>query len=176
MKLYLSRYITLIALVAATTGCASGRSGSSRPATNAPTGVDSGEQLLERIGSLPQQELIPGKCTMFLWTRVGGSRKLVIHQRADEQAFKMRVDGRVVTVPRTAGSGQSIYGIFTDQVAQGAGIRVRLSIVPEQVLPVQQGAQITQASIRITDDNGWNITMPTAGLVACQSNKEQDKG
>jgi len=132
-----------------------------------PPGASGDDLLLARIGGLDRQKLEDGECGLFLWAALP-ARRLVFFQKNREIGAEMHLDGSVQTLVRQRAEGEQIYGLFPDQSFTTSDLTISLSLAADGLDPVTKGTMIRQASLRIDDSSGWTITMPVAGLIACQ--------
>ncbi|UTW56519.1 hypothetical protein [Kordiimonas sp. SCSIO 12610] len=123
-------------------------------------------RLITRIGELPAQPLIEKGCGLFLWASLP-ERKLVFYTDTENQTALMSLDNLQTRLSNNQASGLSYLGIAGDQAFSGSGLNVRLSFTAQQTKGFTGGAIVRQATLRLKDNEGWEVVMPVAGLIGC---------
>lgn len=119
------------------------------------------------LGEAPAQRLISGQCALALWTRSEPAVRiaLAISQPAE---LHIRLHGRDLTLSRTRADGEPMFGHAPRQVWSGDGVAVALTATFAPRDGMVGGAVAQDAMLVLTDRDGQEILIPTAGLVACQ--------
>lgn len=124
------------------------------------------DEILSRVGRLPAQTLGQNECGMFLWLR-RDDVPLLFFQLSDGRAY-MAVDGSVRNLNRTGAEDVVALQYFKRQQFTAPGLKVSLSINPEDTPSLQQGLRINSGTVSLEVDGGWAASLPVAGLIGCQ--------
>lgn len=155
---YIRACATALALCAvAACSTSSGERGESRPQD-----LEAGAVTLQ---ALEPQQLAPGVCGMFLWARTPGEPVFIF--TAMEREARVRVDGRLRTLPRTTADGASRHGHFETQTFSDGRLSIRVSTAFDEARRMVDGLGIERATIQVTDREGWETIIPAGGLLAC---------
>ncbi|WP_164158125.1 hypothetical protein [Sandarakinorhabdus rubra] len=121
-------------------------------------------QLAAPLAELPQQELAPGQCALFLWDRASGRRIAML--QANPPILRLAIDGRSTDLPRETAEGTAVMGFAPISRYRSASrsYEVRLTILPATV----GGAVVRDGSLTIAQENGDSLVLPVAGLAGCQ--------
>lgn len=115
---------------------------------------------------LPAQELKIGECGLFLWTR-REDPQFVFFSRSGEETAEYWFQGAQVSLNRTALGGDIFGQQLTEQdFADASGKSYQLRMTPGDMLV--SGQRVPEASMTITDSEGWKTLIPLAGVTACQ--------
>lgn len=159
-----ARGLTLAVALGVAAACAS--SGGGRGDTPARPGVvDAGAFQFEE---LPAQPLTPGSCAMFLWAQSAGEPVFVLAAYAQPAEARVRIDGRDRTLRRASAEGQSASGHFERQTYVDRGVSITVDVEFARDRPMVDGAALERATLRVTDDDGWETIIPVGGLIGCQ--------
>lgn len=152
-------------LTLALSGCVS-----ADPATNAADKqtasavADAGVKAARK--GLPTQSLLPGECGLFLWTRREQPEFVFFSKGASETALFWS-DEKTLVLDRVRFGGEVFGQQLTQQGFRASdGRDIHLSMTPGDELI--SGQRIPEASLTITDDEGWKTLVPVAGVTACQ--------
>jgi hypothetical protein len=112
---------------------------------------------------LPQQEVAPGTCALFLWDRASGQRIAMLIP--GPPGLRAVIDGRITDLPRDAAEGDAVMGFAPISRYRSAARRleVRLTILPA----TSGGAVVRDGSLTITEADGSALVLPVAGLAGC---------
>lgn len=119
------------------------------------------------LGEAPAQRLTAGQCALALWTRSEPAVRvaLAVSQPAE---LHIRLHGRDLTLPRTRADGEVLFGHAPHQVWSADGVTVALTATLAPRDGMVGGAVAQDAMLVLTERDGQEILIPTAGLVACQ--------
>jgi hypothetical protein len=141
--------------------CCCATAQSPEPATQSAAAADA------TLEELPAQTLAAGQCALVLWSNPAEPKRIAM--TIDEPAIaRIQIDGRLVQLPRVAGTGEAIHGMFAQQIYRGEGLSLAVSFTaaPREM---NGGAVIPTAVVEYTDANGWAAVIPAAGMIACRS-------
>lgn len=147
--------------------CASGAGkarSSDAPATVDLASSESGVKGLQPIGDaqLPAKE-----CGMMLWT-LEGNRPAAVFQYVAGKNARINIAGKPVELTRTKFDGASGFGVFERQVFTSSdGVKVEVS--SRFGLSFNGGAYLEQGLIKVSDQAGWSLVSPTAGIAGCRN-------
>lgn len=115
---------------------------------------------------LPAQELLPGECGLFLWTR-RENPEFIFFSKAGSETAVFWLDDAVQNLSRTSAGGDIFGQQLTEQtfVLQD-GRKMEMSMVPGDMLV--GGQRVPEVSIRVLDAEGWATMIPAAGVTVCQ--------
>ena len=119
------------------------------------------------LEALPTQTLASGQCALFLWARTTPPRRVFMALQ-DPAVARIRIAGRSVDLPRTAGGGDSAYGHTPIQRFEGEGITLTMKIQMDARSGLVGGAVVPAGSLEYRDAKGWETIIPVAGMVGCQ--------
>ncbi len=119
-----------------------------------------------RVGVLAPQSLEAGECGLFLWLR-SSDRDLIFFSGPNSTA-RMMINGQEVTIPRVSAEGAQILAQFERQIFQNDRNTVHLEMRFERRAGMTRGVVVPQGSVRLIDEDGWEMVMPVGGLVACE--------
>lgn len=133
-----------------------------------PRVIDPNERILSRLTNLPRQPLEDGACGLFLWSRVGTRQLLVLSQGRDMSNTVIGLDNTATPFTVTLAEGASYYGFYQRQNMINDELKVALTLQENGVEAIPQGARIRRASLNILDREGYELSLPVAGLIACK--------
>lgn len=125
---------------------------------------ESGDIALE---ALEPQELQPGRCGMFLWTRAA-QPVLVFAAFANPTEARARTNGRNRYLRRTGFGKEMVYGIFERQTFADGQITFDIDVQFDGERQMRNGAVVKEGVIRTRDANNWTSVTPVGGMVACK--------
>ena len=115
------------------------------------------------LGTLPRQQLPERGCAAYLWT-VQDQRLVAM---AEPARLRILVDGAVRDLPAAEGSGAGTLGFAESTRFAGGGWTATLSMTIAQRETLQDGAIVSDATLRIGRDGQDEIAVPVGGLVGC---------
>lgn len=118
------------------------------------------------IGELSPREMEADTCGLFLWAQVA-TPALVFFADNANPAAAMNLRGEEVQLPRTSARGEVILGHFTEQRFEGRDLAVSLSLRVDKDAGILRGAKVSSGILRLEEQDGRQIVMPVAGLIAC---------
>lgn len=118
------------------------------------------------IGALPRQDLPPGKCAAFLWTR-SPSHALVAMLSADPALIRYAPGGVVTDLARTGAGGDAKFGVPSQASFAGADATVSADLTFEDRADIQDGAAIPAGTLSIGKAGADIVVVPVAGLIGC---------
>ncbi len=121
-----------------------------------------------RIGELASRRgFDSGECGLFLWTRTADPA-LVFFADSSRQTAAIQLDGDEVALRRVEVTGSrdgEQYGVQVFASANG-DVTTRLTI--DESEPIENGALVRTANLRVTDARGWSTVLSVGGIAACQ--------
>lgn len=155
------KYASLAAISLCLAGAASAQSVGSQ--------VDAGGLKFE---ALDAQELKPGQCALFVWSR--SARPVFILFAPDNPSrATARVDGREQQFERKATSGARVLGHFERQTFAGGRYAFEIELAYDTDHPIQDGALIRQGVLRHRDSKGNLTVVPVGGMIGCKKAKQR---
>ena len=122
------------------------------------------------VSEVPQsglgpQQLAPGECGLFLWSKTDAS-SFIFFSRAASGSAVFKPEENLLDLQQV-GAGGTIFGQFnTEQsYADGDGGTVELTFEAGESL--SDGQRISGGLITMTDVDGWRTKLPVLGLRAC---------
>lgn len=117
------------------------------------------------LGVLERQSLPPRGCAAYLWNVA--DRSFVGMAAAEAASLRLKLDGKVVDLPRIAQIGQGGYGLATTTTYQAGAtvVTLAMTIVPRDDLA--GGAVVPQATLTLSRAGADELVQPVAGLVGC---------
>lgn len=163
MKILRNTGLIAVALLAIS-ACSGRLDGSETASTKSATAVNAISEMPK--DGLPAQELLPGECGLFLWTRSEDLKFIFFSKGGSDEAL-FWLDGESQALTRT-GLGGEIFGQqLTEQTFRLPDGRImELDMTPGEKLV--GGQRVPMAKIRIIDADGWATMIPAAGVTGCQ--------
>lgn len=124
----------------------------------------SNDLVLEELES---QDLPPGRCGMFLWSRTA-QPVFVMVAYANPSEARVRTAGRNRYLRRTGFGKEQIYGHFERQTFTDGRLTFDVDVEFDTQRQVRSGAVVKQGVIRVRDEDKWESVHPVGGLVACK--------
>lgn len=136
--------------------------------TSSPDVTDgSAVPSVEQSAGLKPQELAFGECGLFLWT-ASEPRRFVFFSKAGSNQALVDVAGEALTFAQTNSDGD-VFGQFTTQMNYVNNKNdVELALVFSPGAIIDRGQRTEAARLTITDKEGWETIVPTAGVRACR--------
>lgn len=162
LRLWL-RGVMFASAALAIAGCAS----SSPRRAVSPQSIEAGEL---RLDALEAQEHPAGRCGLYAWAQTSVRPILALVSFTNPTEARVRINGREQIMPRTAASGESIYGQFETQTFADSGVTITLEVTFDPARQMRDGAAIERGTLRVLDRRGWETIIPIGGMVACVAN------
>jgi hypothetical protein len=124
------------------------------------------------LEQLEPQDLNPGECGMFLWTR-DGRQTLVFAAFDKPRLARLRADGHTWSIPRTAFRGEANSGHFEHQRFANDDMTVDADIVFDEETKLADGAVVRDGVVRIVSRRGWETVVPVGGMTACKPKEDR---
>ena len=118
------------------------------------------------LGALPAQELAPGECGLFLFA-AKPTRRFVFFATASGGTGLMKLNGEMVTLVRTAGTGPVIDQHFTEQVYAAPAYGLTLTVSIDLTSTALSGTRVDGGSMRLERQDGWKMVVPVGGATTC---------
>ncbi|QXT35337.1 hypothetical protein KV697_16555 [Sphingomonas sanguinis] len=115
------------------------------------------------LGALPKQALPERGCAAYLWA-VQDQRFVAM---VDPGRLRIMLDGKPTDLAAAQAEGGSALGLASTTRYVGAGVAATLDMTITQRETLQDGAIVSDASIRLTRGNQDEIVVPVGGLVGC---------
>lgn len=114
---------------------------------------------------LGPQELAPGECGLFLWSKTDPT-KFIFYSQALSGTALFKPTDRTLSLEQVAAGG-TIFGQFNTEQGYNAddGSSVQLAFEPGDLL--EGGQRIADGLITMTDAEGWRTKLPVLGIRAC---------
>ena len=119
------------------------------------------------LDALEPQELQPGRCGLFWWSR-DAQQTLVMVAYANPTEARVRTNGRNRYLRRIAFAKELVYGHFERQTFTDGRLTFDVEIVFDAERPLRGGAVVKSGVIRSRDGTRWESITPVGGLIACQ--------
>lgn len=117
------------------------------------------------LGALPKQALPERGCAAYLWA-VQDQRFVAM---VEPGRLRIMLDGKPTDMPVAEAGGGGALGLASTTRYAGAGVAATLDMTITQRESLQDGAIVSDASIRLTRGNQDEIVVPVGGLVGCAS-------
>ena len=116
---------------------------------------------------LGPQELVPGECGLFLWSKTDPSKFIFFTKAVSGRALLSHQDSALALSQTEAGG--TIFGQFNTRVSYmtETGMQIALVVTPGDDL--EGGQRIESGLITMTDTDGWQTKLPVLGVRACQT-------
>ena len=117
------------------------------------------------LGALDRQTLPAQGCAAYLWSVA--DRSFVGVAGAEPASLRIKVDGKVVDLPRVAQVGQGGFGLAATSTYEGAGVAatLQLAITPRDDLT--NGALVPDATLTLRRAGADELIQPVGGLIGC---------
>ncbi|MEX6634222.1 polysaccharide deacetylase family protein [Hyphococcus lacteus] len=132
-----------------------------------PLSLADDDAASDGFGALADASLPAKECGMVLWT-LEGNRPAAVFRYVTGKDAMMNLGGADVTLKRIDYNGASGYGIYERQKFQNTdGIVVEVSA--KFGLGFSGGSYLEQGVVKVTDNSGWSMVSPTAGIAGCRN-------
>jgi hypothetical protein len=115
------------------------------------------------LGALPKQALPERGCAAYLWA-VQDQRFVAM---VEPGRLRIMLDGKPTDLAAAEAGGGGALGLASTTRYAGAGVTATLDMTITQRETLQDGAIVSDASIRLTRGNQDEIVVPVGGLVGC---------
>ena len=115
------------------------------------------------LGALPRQTLPERGCAAYLWA-VQDQRFVAM---VEPGRLRIMLDGKPTDLAAAEAGGGATLGLAGTTRYAGAGVTAMLDMTITQRETLQDGAIVSDASIRLTRGNQDEIIVPVGGLVGC---------
>ncbi|WP_428969782.1 hypothetical protein ACQR50_03390 [Sphingomonas sp. Xoc002] len=115
------------------------------------------------LGALPKQALPERGCAAYLWA-VQDQRFVAM---VEPGRLRIMLDGKPTDLAAAEAGGGATLGLASTTRYAGAGVTATLDMTITQRETLQDGAIVSDASIRLTRGNQDEIIVPVGGLVGC---------
>lgn len=115
------------------------------------------------LGALPKQALPERGCAAYLWA-VQDQRFVAM---VEPGRLRIMLDGKPTDLAAAEAGGGGTLGLASTTRYAGAGVTATLDMTITQRETLQDGAIVSDASIRLTRGNQDEIVVPVGGLVGC---------
>ncbi|APX65414.1 hypothetical protein V3I01_02645 [Sphingomonas sp. gentR] len=115
------------------------------------------------LGALPKQALPQRGCAAYLWA-VQDQRFVAM---VEPGRLRIMLDGKPTDLTAAEAGGGATLGLASTTRYAGAGVTATLDMTITQRETLQDGAIVSDASIRLTRGNQDEIIVPVGGLVGC---------
>ena len=115
------------------------------------------------LGALPKQALPERGCAAYLWA-VQDQRFVAM---VEPGRLRIMLDGKQTDLPATEAATAGSLGLASTTRYAGAGVTATLDMTITQRETLQDGAIVSDASIRLTRGNQDEIIVPVGGLAGC---------
>lgn len=117
------------------------------------------------VGALDRQALPSRGCAAYLWNVA--DRSFTAMAGAASATLRVKLDGKVVDLPRVAEERPGGYGLaaMTTYRAGGTVATLALTIAPRADLAA--GAVVPQATLTLQREGSDELVQPVAGLIGC---------
>jgi len=119
------------------------------------------------IGTLSAQELRPGECGLFLWTKTRPPQ-LVFFSPASDRPARMVIDAREVKLTRRSVEGAEFYRHFETEAYESEDRSLSVRLTVQKGAEMVDGALVPQGAMRVRKTDGWEVVAPVGGMVACE--------
>lgn len=115
------------------------------------------------LGTLPRQALPQRGCAAFLWT-VEDQRLVAM---AEPARLRIMLNGKATDLAATQADGAGAMGFAATTLYAGGGVSATLAMTIAPRESLQDGAVVSDASLRLVQTGGDEIAVPVGGLVGC---------
>lgn len=115
------------------------------------------------LGTLPKQSLPEKGCAAYLWA-VQDQRFVAM---VEPGRLRVMLDGKQADLPAAEAGGTGALGLASTTRYAGEGVTATLDMTITQRETLQDGAIVSDATIRLARGNQDEIIVPVGGLVGC---------
>jgi hypothetical protein len=116
-------------------------------------------------GALDRQALPLRGCAAYLWSVA--DRSFVGVAAAEAASLRLKLDGKVVDLPRVAQAGQGGYGLAATTTYQTDKLTATLTLTIAPRADLTAGAVVPQATLTLRRDGADELVQPVGGLIGC---------
>lgn len=117
------------------------------------------------LGRLERQALPARGCAAYLWNPA--DRSFAAVAGADPASLRVKLDGKVVDLPRVAETGQGGFGMAAQTTYQAGPLVATLALTIVANDQLTAGAAVPQATLTLRRDGADELVQPVAGLIGC---------
>lgn len=162
MKLLYSALLSPICAGVMLTACAS----SEPKSANTQKAISTIPNVAAPTSGLTAQQLQPGECGLFLWTK-GLPNTLIFFSKAGTNAALMKSNNTEEPVTLTSAAGD-IFGQFMTRQTYQAPNSVTVSLSFNAGKTMEDGQRIDNGRLTRSSAEGWETIIPVVGVRACQ--------
>ena len=118
------------------------------------------------LGAIGRQALPPTGCAAFLWSR-DAQPQLLAMVGADPGVLRVQLDGKALTLPRTAADGAAVRGLAASSTYAGEGIGATLALSAVERPELADGALVTDATLTVEQVGKDMMIVPLGGMIGC---------
>ena len=115
------------------------------------------------LGTLPKQTLPAKGCAAYLWA-VQDQRFVAM---VEPGRLRIMLDGKPVDLSAAEAGGMAALGLASTTRYAGEGVTATLDMTIIQRETLQDGAIVSDATIRLARGNQDEIIVPVGGMVGC---------
>lgn len=119
------------------------------------------------LGALDRQALPARGCAAYLWNPT--DRSFAAMAGADPASLRLRLDGKVVDLPRVAQTGPGGYGLATTTTYQAGSLTATLVLTIAARDDLAAGATVPQATLTMRREGSDELVQPLGGLIGCST-------
>lgn len=162
MKLSFSTLLSPICASLLLYACAS----SDPKSTNNAKAISTIPSVTAPTSGLKAQQLQPGECGLFLWTK-SLPNTLIFFSKAGTNTALIKSNDAEQSITLINASGD-IFGQFMTQQAYQAPNNVTVALSFSAGKAMEDGQRISNGRLTRTSDEGWETIIPIVGVRACQ--------
>lgn len=163
MKLSFSTLLSSTCAILMLSACAS----SSDPkSTNSAKALSTIPNVTAPTSGLKAQQLQPGECGLFLWTK-GLPNTLIFYSKAGTNTALLKSNDAEQPITLIDASGD-IFGQFMTQQTYQAPNQVTVSLNFSAGKAMEDGQRISNGHLTRISAEGWETIIPIVGVRACQ--------
>lgn len=119
--------------------------------------------LLQALGAIGPQALPPTGCAAYLWSREATPRLVAMVG----PELKLNLDGKLLTLPRTAAEGGEARGLPATSRYAGGAVNATLALAVTERPDLADGALVPEATLTVEVPGRDAIVAPLGGMIGC---------
>ncbi len=119
------------------------------------------------LQGLAAQQLQPGRCGLFLWSKTERPVFILYATENPAQAL-VKIGGRDRKLVRKATSGESLLGHYEKQTFAADKYSFEVDLTYNRDGKMLDGAMIEHGVMRTRDKSGVETILPVGGMIGCQ--------
>jgi hypothetical protein len=126
-------------------------------------------QAVPALGAIGPQAMPAAGCAAFLWQTAPTPPQLIAMAGAIPATLRVTLDGKPVTLARTAARGDARFGLPAGTDYAGSDTTATLELTIAEANDLSDGARVPSGTLTVTRKGSDTMVVPVAGLIGCKA-------